>query len=296
MGEGSAQLIAATYGWHDKDEQRLRIELLTYPAGGVELRISLFHGVRFFGARTIYEGHGAMASAEALRTFNDSVDEFAGQGFQRMTPIPTEYALEIAEAVAYVAETGRQPLLDENFRIKSGEGGAVKAAASAVAVDLRGDAFKGFDGFVTFDELRNGGLDEVPPSGGVYVVIRRSKEDPVFLDESCGGHFKGKNPGELVDVLTAKWVADTPVVYIGKGDSLRRRLKEYAAFGAGRPVGHWGGRYIWQLADRDELLVAWKRCEDGRTAAELEGELVAGFKAANGGRLPFANIADPSRP
>jgi hypothetical protein len=92
----------------------------------------------------------------------------------------------------------------------------------------------------------------------------------------------------------AKWVAGTPVIYVGKGDNLRRRLKQYADFGAGRPVGHWGGRYIWQLVDRDELVVAWKSCEPEQTAAALESGLVSAFKTANRGRLPFANIADPS--
>jgi hypothetical protein len=89
-------------------------------------------------------------------------------------------------------------------------------------------------------------------------------------------------------------VPGTPVAYIGKGDNIRDRLYDYAAFGAGRRRPHWGGRYIWQLADRDELVVAWKPCQPEQTAAAFEAELVKSFKAVNGGRLPFANIADPS--
>ena len=83
------------------------------------------------------------------------------------------------------------------------------------------------------------------------------------------------------------------VLYIGKSNALRRRLKEYASFGAGSPIGHWGGRYIWQLSDSDELLVAWKACGEDETPDYLEAQLLGRFKRIHG-RLPFANIADPS--
>jgi hypothetical protein len=150
---------------------------------------------------------------------------------------------------------------------------------------------EGFDGFVTFEELRDGATG-VPLSGGVYVVIRRGTHSPTFLTESCGGHFKDRNPTELVDVLERKWVKDAEVLYVGKGNDLRRRLKQYATFGAGRPIGHWGGRYIWQLTDSDQLLVAWKTCRDEETPGHQEAHLTGRFKRAYG-RLPFANIADP---
>lgn len=38
------------------------------------------------------------------------------------------------------------------------------------------------------------------------------------------------------DVLHGRWVEGAHVVYIGKADALRRRLKQFADFGAGRPV------------------------------------------------------------
>lgn len=41
--------------------------------------------------------------------------------------------------------------------------------------ELSGD---GFDGFVSFDELRDGALEDVPTVGGIYVVLRESKSDP----------------------------------------------------------------------------------------------------------------------
>jgi hypothetical protein len=83
------------------------------------------------------------------------------------------------------------------------------------------------------------------------------------------------------------------LLYIGKANGgstgargLRRRLDEYRRHGAGSPVGYWGGRYIWQLADSDELLVGWKT--DGG-ARELERSMIAEFKATHTKR-PFANL------
>ncbi len=151
----------------------------------------------------------------------------------------------------------------------------------------------GFTGFVTFGDLRESWLERVPKSGGVYAVIRESDQPPTYLDHSPGGRFKGQDPTVVVSALEAKWVESCRVVYLGKGDNLQRRLKQYARFGAGDAIGHWGGRYIWQLSDAAELLVAWKLCDEGQTAAELERQIVGLFKERYG-CLPFANIADPT--
>jgi hypothetical protein len=87
--------------------------------------------------------------------------------------------------------------------------------------------------------------------------------------------------------LARNWVDDAEVVYIGKADQLRRRLRQFADFGAGKPVGHWGGRLIWQLPNIDQLLVAWKETP-GRVPIEAERELIAAFRRVYG-KPPFAN-------
>lgn len=77
------------------------------------------------------------------------------------------------------------------------------------------------------------------------------------------------------------------MVYIGKADNLRRRLREFACFGEGAPIGHWGGRLVWQIADSTELLVAWKGTP-GRVPRDVEAEMITGFRRA-WGQPPFAN-------
>jgi hypothetical protein len=77
------------------------------------------------------------------------------------------------------------------------------------------------------------------------------------------------------------------VVYIGKADNLRRRLRQFAQFGAGRPVGHRGGRLIWQLTRSTELLTAWRETP-GEVAREVEKAMLVDFRAAYG-KPPFAN-------
>lgn len=90
--------------------------------------------------------------------------------------------------------------------------------------------------------------------------------------------------------LDAEWVHGSTVVYIGKADVLRRRLHQYARFGAGEPVGHWGGRLIWQLADSGDLLVTWHALTTMETARSFERRLLFRFGELYEGRRPFANL------
>ena len=147
----------------------------------------------------------------------------------------------------------------------------------------------GFVGWATFDHLRN--ADPCPTSGGVYVVSRADQSAPCFLDQSCGGWFKDRDPTVPHDHLTVNWVEGAEIVYIGKANNIRRRLHEFAKFGEGRKIGHWGGRLIWQLEESPKLLVAWKETP-GFDPASVETDLIAQFHAAYG-QPPFAN--DPHR-
>jgi hypothetical protein len=122
----------------------------------------------------------------------------------------------------------------------------------------------------------------------VYIILRPARQKVVFLAESPAGRFKG--PTTEVALLEAKWIAGSRVVYIGKADVANRRLKQFARFGAGEPVGHWGGRYIWQLADADQLLVAWHPTTWDEPARDYERRLLAHFAKLHRGARPFANL------
>jgi hypothetical protein len=143
----------------------------------------------------------------------------------------------------------------------------------------------GFGGWITFAELVDR-LDELSSTGGVYLVYREDGQ-PRFQASDPGGRFKGRDPSIPDESLRANWVDDADVVYIGKADNLRRRLREFARFGEGVPIGHWGGRLIWQLEGSDKLLVAWRETS-GRVPREVEAELIAAFKTT-WGKPPFAN-------
>lgn len=152
----------------------------------------------------------------------------------------------------------------------------------------------GFTGFVRIGQLKAEGYGIIPKHPGLYVVIRDANAPPQFLSNSIGGHFKGRDPSVPEIMLQMSWVDATSVVYIGKAGggtsaaTLYSRLKEYLDFGKGKNVGHWGGRYIWQLVDSDDLQLAWKPL-DIEDAREVEQALIRNFELCYG--KVFANLA-----
>ncbi|MGH4010541.1 MAG: hypothetical protein ACRDTH_20685 [Pseudonocardiaceae bacterium] len=118
-------------------------------------------------------------------------------------------------------------------------------------------------------------------------MLRPTIVEPTFVKISPAGWFKGKDPSVPIEELQRAWVPDAEVVYIGKAGDLRRRLNEYRRHGAGQRVGHWGGRYVWQLADRDLLLVAWQSTP-AYDPEDVESRLIAEFATVYTQR-PFAN-------
>lgn len=152
----------------------------------------------------------------------------------------------------------------------------------------------GFNGFKTIEEL-NQNDKCIPNVMGVYLVLRVSLDNPSFLTKGSGGFFKGKDPNVQIAELQNNWVRDEHILYIGKAGSfnssatLKSRLKQLIRFGYGNNVGHWGGRYLWQLEDSKSLLVCWLTLDD-KEPEVVEQRLINEFKKAHDGMRPFANL------
>ncbi len=135
----------------------------------------------------------------------------------------------------------------------------------------------------------------VPQTSGVYLVARESNEPVRFLKHSTGGHFKRRDPSVLIERLERRWMTKPRVLYIGKAggaiqkSNLRERIHSYMQFGLGNPCSHWGGRYIWQLADAKNLIVYWRPTLSAEEPSKLESVLLDAFIRSYG-RLPFANL------
>lgn len=152
---------------------------------------------------------------------------------------------------------------------------------------------RGFGGFISVASLRELDLEQVSARAGVYAVVRETDEEIRFLSQSIAGHFKGRDPTVRVDQLQTAWVPSSQVLYLGKagtalgGQSIRKRVKQLLDFGAGRPVGHWGGRYLWQIESSGQLLVSWRETPQ-QDPSDVEKGPLEEHVAATGHR-PFAN-------
>lgn len=146
----------------------------------------------------------------------------------------------------------------------------------------------GFSDWMPVENIKK--FDCWPEGPGVYIV-RYRRSEPCFSERSCGGWFKGRDPSVPTESLTANWVTGAEIVYIGKANKLRRRLRELIRFGQGHAIGHWGGRLMWQLESPSDLEVAWLETPD-RDPREVESELITAFRAQTG-QPPFAN--DPHK-
>ena len=148
----------------------------------------------------------------------------------------------------------------------------------------------GFTGFSTIATLLKNRCDDIPKEKGVYLVMLRSLAPPNFLARSTGGFFKGKDPTTKITELKKAWVGGTRILYIGKaGNTLRSRILSLVKFGCGCDVGHYGGRYLWQLDSSQDLLVCWKVVYN-QNPRVVEKQLLAAFADEHDGLLPYANL------
>ena len=151
---------------------------------------------------------------------------------------------------------------------------------------------KGFRGFLPVSTLRlEENLDTVPREAGVYLILNPTQEKPEFLNKSVGGHYRG-DPTVDLECLEKNWVDGAKILYVGHTPRriLYERVSELIEFGSGEPIGHWGGRLIWQLKNHNELLICWLTHKDPvETRKKIIREFKFKYKA-----LPFANLRSPT--
>jgi len=148
-------------------------------------------------------------------------------------------------------------------------------------------------GFRGFENLRSlpRGCAHLPVGAGIYVVVADPSATHGFLDRSVGGRFKRQDGTVAIHALAEKWDDDIATLYIGRSQSIRRRVDEFARYGRGDPIGHRGGRYLWQLAEHDHLRIGWRlEADPVRAESDLLDDFVATF-----GHLPFANLVRGTR-
>lgn len=160
-------------------------------------------------------------------------------------------------------------------------------------------------GFAGFNKMSELFLDSssLPDIKGLYLVLYVDSLTPEFLGVGSGPRLykKKTNPNVCIAELSANWVDNTKVVYIGKAGgknqkgvegkaTIRKRLKTYLSFGKGNDVRHYGGRLIWQLKNHKDLIVCWKTTPNAEPR-DIEVDLIQQF-VSKFSKRPFANLAD----
>jgi len=159
----------------------------------------------------------------------------------------------------------------------------------------------GFEGFKTIQDLFSNPTS-IPYERGIYLVLYLNNDSPEFLSKGVGGYFKGKDPNVTLHELKSNWVDNTFVIYIGQAGgkragkwssrTLNERISTYMKFGKGYNIGHYGGRYIWQLKNYRDLVICWKPFPNKtRDPKMVESQMIHEFKIIYGKR-PFANLQD----
>lgn len=146
-----------------------------------------------------------------------------------------------------------------------------------------------FKGFISIEKLwENNSI--IPNTQGVYLVLNKNKNDIRFLETGVGGFYQNHNPNVSIDILTSEFVPNSLVVYIGKANNLRNRIRQYLSFGNGNNAPHRGGKYIWQLENHKDLLFCWKELSKNENPKSIESQLIINYKKQFNNKRPFANL------
>lgn len=130
-------------------------------------------------------------------------------------------------------------------------------------------------------------------AAGVYVVVRTTSGEVEFNCVAGNAiHATPTDPATLLRRWTRICRSKTSdIVYIGKADNLRNRVRQLARFGVGRARNHGGGEWMWQLTGIESTALFMQSCPDGKQVA-FENWLLETFWNAHGD-YPLANRDGP---
>jgi len=130
---------------------------------------------------------------------------------------------------------------------------------------------------------------DIPSCCGIYAVHLAEGEEPRF--RATAGGAKEAQVTEM-KALTQRWKAinarrPTDILYIGKADSLRTRIRQLLRFGVGRGRNHRGGEEMWQIANVEGTRILAISCPLGKHVG-FENALLDRYESEHG-RWPLAN-------
>jgi len=154
---------------------------------------------------------------------------------------------------------------------------------------------------ITFEEIladRNS-LKEIERVEGIYKVYL-PENIPFQLNKTTTAMEYNKEGKKLVydtdediERLQYQWKLiqsakehDNRIVYIGRSNNLRKRLKQFARYGVRKADNHEGGKILWQLTDAIKFQIEYFPCQN---CEQVEKELLQDYKKRHFNQLPIAN-------
>ena len=132
----------------------------------------------------------------------------------------------------------------------------------------------------------NSQWSDMPTRPGIYLILWPIGR-PLLFREAAGA---------LGKTLAQRWLemtkaTPTDILYIGKGNSLRNRVRQLAMFGCGRATNHPGGKDLWWIAGVGDAEVLIQTCPDG-AQTDFANEALDRFYRDQG-YFPLANQQGP---
>ncbi len=145
----------------------------------------------------------------------------------------------------------------------------------------------GFSNFCRFEKLMDSGCSSITTDSGVYIVFIPIGLGVNINDETTAiSMHKGRNLLYDKQMLESKINRNSRILYIGKANNLRNRIRQYVRYGYGLCDNHRGGRAIWQLNNNKSLLIGYTKYRNPRG---IEIELLLEYEKIHN-TLPFANF------